>query len=198
MRIQYAFISFVSFLSGSTKRGDSSNTRLDSQLEGNLRSKASTHTTCPTPHALTTHKTHWTPQHTLHPTYPTLTPHTFHTHTHNTHWTPQHITHATLHSLSPPPPPPPPPKPLPPPPAPPDRLDSLFYEHLTWVLQKSLCGDLMLGRWGKVTSGDFFILTSDRLNALVHIIEFGNGFVTFQLRGLEFRGKVKGRMINTQ
>ncbi|CAI8048371.1 Pecanex-like protein 1 [Geodia barretti] len=70
----------------------------------------------------------------------------------------------------------------------PDQLDSLFYEHLTWVLQKSLCGDLLLGRWGRVTSGDFFILTSDRLNALVHIIEIGNGFVTFQLRGLEFRG----------
>ena len=70
----------------------------------------------------------------------------------------------------------------------PDRLDSLFYEHLTWVLQKSLCGDLALGRWGNVTNGDIFILTSDRLNALVHIIEYGNGFVTFQLRGLEFRG----------
>ena len=71
----------------------------------------------------------------------------------------------------------------------PDRLDSLFYEHLTWVLQKDLCGDVLLGRWGKVASGDFFILTSDRLNALVHIIEYGNGFVTFQLRGLEFRGE---------
>lgn len=70
----------------------------------------------------------------------------------------------------------------------PDRLDSLFYEHLTWVLQKVLCGDLVLGRWGNVTNGDIFILTSDRLNALVHIIEYGNGFVTFQLRGLEFRG----------
>lgn len=70
----------------------------------------------------------------------------------------------------------------------PDRLDSLFYEHLTWVLQKDLCGDLVLGRWGNVTNGDIFILTSDRLNALVHIIEYGNGFVTFQLRGLEFRG----------
>ena len=95
----------------STKRSDSSNTRLDSQLEGNLRNPN------------------------------------------------------------------------------PDRLDSLFYEHLTWVLQKSLCGDLLLGRWGKVTAGDFFILTSDRLNALVHIIEIGNGFATFQLRGLEFRGQ---------
>ena len=30
-----------------------------------------------------------------------------------------------------------------------------------------------------------FILTNDQLNALVHIIEIGNGFVTFQLRGLE-------------
>lgn len=35
-------------------------------------------------------------------------------------------------------------------------------------------------------------MASDYLNALVHIIEVGNGFVTFQLRGLEFRGKVVG------
>ena len=103
--------SLSSSLTGSTRRSDSSNTRLDSQLEGSLRNPN------------------------------------------------------------------------------PDQLDSLFYEHLTWVLQKSLCGDLLLGRWGRVTSGDFFILTSDRLNALVHIIEIGNGFVTFQLRGLEFRGQ---------
>ena len=48
-----------------------------------------------------------------------------------------------------------------------------------------------MGRWGRVASGDFFILTSDRLNALVHIIEYGNGFVTFQLRGLEFRGEAQ-------
>ncbi|KHJ81731.1 hypothetical protein OESDEN_18581, partial [Oesophagostomum dentatum] len=33
-----------------------------------------------------------------------------------------------------------------------------------------------------------FILASFYLNCLVHIIEVGNGFVTFQLRGLEFRG----------
>ena len=42
-----------------------------------------------------------------------------------------------------------------------------------------------------MVSGDFFILTSDQLNALVHIIEIGNGFVTFQLRGLEFVGKYR-------
>lgn len=172
---RYAFIGFVSFLSGSTKRGDSSNTRLDSQLEGSLRSKASTHSphthhTSHTHHTLTTHIPY-----TLHPTQ-----HTLDTPTHYTCCTPFPVSPSLSADPNP------------------DRLDSLFYEHLTWVLQKSLCGDLMLGRWGKVTSGDFFILTSDRLNALVHIIEFGNGFVTFQLRGLEFRGKVKGRMINTQ
>lgn len=71
----------------------------------------------------------------------------------------------------------------------PDHLDSLFYEQLTWSLQRDLCGDIILGRWGRVNSGDIFILTSDQLNALVHVIEVGNGFVTFQLRGLEFRGE---------
>ncbi|KAG8000227.1 Pecanex-like protein 2 [Nibea albiflora] len=49
-------------------------------------------------------------------------------------------------------------------------------------------GDLMLGRWGNYSAGDCFILASDYLNALVHLIEIGNGLVTFQLRGLEFRG----------
>ncbi|KAH0620677.1 hypothetical protein JD844_021355 [Phrynosoma platyrhinos] len=55
-------------------------------------------------------------------------------------------------------------------------------------VQHSLCGDLLLGRWGNYSTGDCFILASDYLNALVHIIEIGNGLVTFQLRGLEFRG----------
>ena len=61
---------------------------------------------------------------------------------------------------------------------------------MTWSLQRDLCGDITLGRWGRVTSGDIFILTNDQLNAVVHIIEVGNGFVTFQLRGLEFRGQL--------
>lgn len=46
----------------------------------------------------------------------------------------------------------------------------------------------MLGRWGDVSQGDCFVLASDNLNCLVHIIELGNGLVTFQVRGLEFRG----------
>ena len=70
-----------------------------------------------------------------------------------------------------------------------NNLNSIFYEHLTRSLQHSLCGDLLMGRWGNVTQGDCFIMASDYLNALVHIIELGNGLVTFQLRGLEFRGE---------
>ncbi|KAG7511799.1 pecanex 2 [Solea senegalensis] len=69
-----------------------------------------------------------------------------------------------------------------------NNLNSIFYEYLTRSLQHSLCGDLMLGRWGNYSAGDCFILASDYLNALVHVIEIGNGLVTFQLRGLEFRG----------
>uniref|UniRef100_A0A8C5MI97 Pecanex-like protein n=1 Tax=Leptobrachium leishanense TaxID=445787 RepID=A0A8C5MI97_9ANUR len=69
-----------------------------------------------------------------------------------------------------------------------NNLNSIFYEHLTRSLQQSLCGDLNLGRWGNYSSGDCFILASEYLNAFVHLIEVGNGIVTFQIRGLEFRG----------
>ncbi|KAL7853614.1 hypothetical protein AOLI_G00204580 [Acnodon oligacanthus] len=61
----------------------------------------------------------------------------------------------------------------------------------SYVLTKenhSLCGDPLLGCWGNYSTGDCFILASDYLIALLHIIEIGNGLVTFQLRGLEFRG----------
>uniref|UniRef100_A0AC34RHP6 Pecanex-like protein n=1 Tax=Panagrolaimus sp. JU765 TaxID=591449 RepID=A0AC34RHP6_9BILA len=69
------------------------------------------------------------------------------------------------------------------------NLNAIFYEHLTRSLQQSLAGDLQLGRWATtVHPGDCFILASNYLNCLVHIIEIGNGFVTFQVRGLEFRG----------
>ncbi|KAL1138408.1 hypothetical protein AAG570_008472 [Ranatra chinensis] len=69
-----------------------------------------------------------------------------------------------------------------------NNLNSIFYEHLTRSLQHSLCGDIVLGRWGLVRQGDCFVLASDYLNCLVHIIEVGNGLITFQMRGLEFRG----------
>ncbi|KAG9510276.1 Pecanex-like protein 1, partial [Fragariocoptes setiger] len=69
-----------------------------------------------------------------------------------------------------------------------NRLDSVFYEHLTKCLQRRLYGDLAIGRWGNVSQGDCFVMASDNLNCLVHIIELGNGLCTFQLRGLEFKG----------
>ena len=47
---------------------------------------------------------------------------------------------------------------------------------------------LVSGRWGEVSAGDCYILASDYLNCLIHIVELGNGLVTFQMRGLEFRG----------
>lgn len=62
---------------------------------------------------------------------------------------------------------------------------------MTRALQATLCGDLALGRWGSYSTGDCFILASDDLNAFVHLIEVGNGLVTFQLRGLEFQGKTR-------
>ncbi|XP_076242685.1 pecanex isoform X2 [Calliopsis andreniformis] len=69
-----------------------------------------------------------------------------------------------------------------------NNLNSIFYEQLTRSLQHSLYGDLALGRWGNVEQGDCFLLASDDLNCLVHIVQLGNGLVTFQLRGLEFKG----------
>ena len=39
-----------------------------------------------------------------------------------------------------------------------------------------------------MSQGDCFVLASFYLNCLVHVIEMANGLVTFQVRGLEFRG----------
>jgi hypothetical protein len=69
-----------------------------------------------------------------------------------------------------------------------NNLNSVFYEHLSRRLQANLCGDVALGRWGNVEQGDCFVLASDKLNALLHVVALGNGVLTFQLRGLEFRG----------
>ena len=69
-----------------------------------------------------------------------------------------------------------------------NNLNSIFYEHLTRSLQHSLAGDLMLGRWGSVQQGDCFVLASDNLNCLVHIIELGNGLCTFQVKNRVFFG----------
>ncbi|CAJ0589143.1 unnamed protein product [Cylicocyclus nassatus] len=51
------------------------------------------------------------------------------------------------------------------------NLSAVFFKHLTRRLQKSLAGDLQMGRWAtSVQPGDCFILASFYLNCLVHII----------------------------
>ncbi|VUZ55454.1 unnamed protein product [Hymenolepis diminuta] len=70
------------------------------------------------------------------------------------------------------------------------NLNAIFYEHIARCLQQRLAGDIALGRWsgGAVYAGDIFILASEDLHFLLHIVEVGNGLVTFQMRGLEFAG----------
>lgn len=63
-----------------------------------------------------------------------------------------------------------------------NNLNSVFYEHLMISLQASLRRDIELGRLGNVSTGDFFIIVNDKLTAILHIIELGNGHCTFQLR----------------
>ncbi|KAM7532965.1 hypothetical protein Aperf_G00000125942 [Anoplocephala perfoliata] len=70
------------------------------------------------------------------------------------------------------------------------NLNAIFYEHIARCLQQRLAGDIALGHWsgGAVSAGDIFILASEDLHFLLHIVEVGNGLVTFQMRGLEFAG----------
>lgn len=69
-----------------------------------------------------------------------------------------------------------------------NNLNSIFYEHLMSSLQSTLNKEIEGGRFGNVSAGDFFLLINDKLTAMLHIIEIGNGFCTFQLRGMEFKG----------
>jgi len=70
-----------------------------------------------------------------------------------------------------------------------NNLNSIFYEHLTKTLSETLYDDIQCGRYGgDIENGDMFIFVSDKLTAVMHLIQLGNGFVTFQIRGLEFKG----------
>ncbi|CBY42310.1 unnamed protein product [Oikopleura dioica] len=72
------------------------------------------------------------------------------------------------------------------------QRNSIFYENLAISLRNQLAGDIALGRFGNVKEGDVYILasksTATSLNGLLQIVELGNGVVSFQLRGLEFKG----------
>ncbi len=69
-----------------------------------------------------------------------------------------------------------------------NNLNSIFYEHLVTSLQLSLNREIEAGRLGVVSAGDFFLLVEDKLTAMLHIISIGNGYCTFQIRGMEFKG----------
>eukprot|EP00727_Mastigamoeba_balamuthi_P001880 m51a1_g1169 hypothetical protein (1249) ;mRNA; f:366881-373551 len=68
------------------------------------------------------------------------------------------------------------------------NADSVFYHHLMIALQKCINRDREAGRLGSVHTGDVFLLTNDVLTAMLSIVSMGNGFTTFQMRGLELQG----------
>ena len=71
-----------------------------------------------------------------------------------------------------------------------NNLNSIFYEHILGTLQSNLNSEINSGRLANVQSGDFFLLVSDKLTIMLHIIELANGYTTFQIRGMEFKGMV--------
>ena len=71
-----------------------------------------------------------------------------------------------------------------------NNLNSLFYRHMLGKLEQVLATDVSAGRYGSVNVGDVFVLadSGNSMNAFLHIVERGAGYVSFQLRGLEFAG----------
>lgn len=70
------------------------------------------------------------------------------------------------------------------------NLDSSHYRVLREMLEQHLSSAFANGQWGSPHPGDIFVLTDidNHMTAFVHIIDIGNGYCTFQLRGLEFSG----------
>lgn len=71
-----------------------------------------------------------------------------------------------------------------------NNLNSIFYEHLTRSLQHSLCGDLMLGRWGNVSQGDcfgeysfFFRYLQNKISILTNCVTISFGLGLLELFG---------------
>ncbi|EDQ88631.1 uncharacterized protein MONBRDRAFT_26272 [Monosiga brevicollis MX1] len=71
-----------------------------------------------------------------------------------------------------------------------NELNGIFYQHVLLKLRLQLARDIQEGRWGVVSAGDVFLMCDldNRMTIFVHIIERGDGFVAFQIRGLEFAG----------
>lgn len=71
-----------------------------------------------------------------------------------------------------------------------NNLNSVFYIQLQRELEKRLAKDIDRGVLGTISAGDIMLLTNtdNNMSAFLHIIDVGHGFVSFQLRGLEFAG----------
>ncbi len=71
-----------------------------------------------------------------------------------------------------------------------NNFNSLFYHLLERSLKFELAGMIKRGKWGNVRTGDMYVLTDadNDITALIHVVERGGDFVTFQLRGLEMGG----------
>eukprot|EP00002_Diphylleia_rotans_P029867 TRINITY_DN6101_c0_g1_i8.p1 TRINITY_DN6101_c0_g1~~TRINITY_DN6101_c0_g1_i8.p1 ORF type:complete len:1346 (+),score=255.07 TRINITY_DN6101_c0_g1_i8:84-4121(+) len=68
------------------------------------------------------------------------------------------------------------------------NVNGLFYKQIFLELERILASDISSGRFGEVNHGDIFLLSNDKMTILLHIIEIGNGYCSFQLRGMEFKG----------
>ena len=65
--------------------------------------------------------------------------------------------------------------------------DSLFYNVISESLADSLASMVSNGYFLTLVENNFFLICDNYFNAIIHIIEAGNDYVVFQLRGLEVR-----------
>jgi hypothetical protein len=70
------------------------------------------------------------------------------------------------------------------------NFNSIFYEHMVVALRRGIQDSILKGEFGTIQTGDMFIVFKEKLTCMVHFVEVGNGFATFQLRGLEFKGTI--------
>jgi hypothetical protein len=70
------------------------------------------------------------------------------------------------------------------------NFNGLFYEEFTNSLKEHLSSDILTGKLGDVHPGDVYVLSDaeNRMTSILHIVELGQGYVVFQLRGLEIYG----------
>eukprot|EP00038_Savillea_parva_P002151 m.111083 g.111083 ORF g.111083 m.111083 type:complete len:2150 (-) comp10741_c0_seq1:114-6563(-) len=73
-----------------------------------------------------------------------------------------------------------------------DNLNSIFYMDVQARLREQLATDIEGGVFGDVSAGDIFLLMCNQgtmhMISILHIIDKGRGYVSFQLRGLELAG----------